>query len=44
MSLASSEKREAACFTLAELDKVFPDAQVHIKDEAVRQRLRNNCQ
>ena len=44
MSLASSEKREAACFTLAELDKVFPDAQSHIKDEAVRQRLRNNCQ
>ena len=44
MSLASSEKREAACFTLAELNKVFPDAQVHIKDEVVRQRLRNNCQ
>ena len=44
MSLASSEKREAACFTLAELDKVFPDAQRHIKDEAVRQRQRNNCQ
>ena len=44
MSLASSEKREAACFTLAELDKVFPDAQRHIKDEAVRQRQRNGCQ
>jgi len=26
------------------LNKVFPDAQVHIKDEVVRQRLRNNCQ
>jgi tol-pal system protein YbgF len=44
MSLASSEKREAACFTLAELDKVFPDAQRHIKDQAVRQRQRNDCQ
>ena len=44
MSLANSEKREAACFTLAELDKVFPDAQRHIKDEAVRQRQRNGCQ
>ena len=43
MSLASSEKREAACFTLVELDKVFPDAQRHIKDEAIRQRQRNNC-
>ena len=43
MSLASSEKREAACFTLAELDKVFPDALRHIKDQAVRQRQRNGC-
>ncbi len=43
MSLASSEKREAACFTLAELDKVFPDAERHIKDEAVRQRQRSGC-
>jgi len=25
------------------LDKVFPDAQRHIKDEAIRQRQRNNC-
>ncbi|MDP6785699.1 MAG: tol-pal system protein YbgF [Rhodospirillales bacterium] len=43
MSLSSSEKREAACFTLAELDKVFPDAQRHIKDEAARQRQHNGC-
>jgi tol-pal system protein YbgF len=44
MSLASSEKREAACFTLAELDKVFPDAERHIKDEVARQRQRSGCQ
>ena len=43
MSLASSEQGEAACFTLAELDKVFPDAQRHIKDQAVRQSQRNGC-
>ncbi len=44
MSLASSEKPEAACFTLAELEKVFPGAQRHIKDQAARQRKRNGCQ
>ena len=43
MSLASSEKPEAACFTLAELDKAFPNAPRHIKDEATRQRKRNGC-